>query len=341
MHPPANPGPVPDGGHRPTRSDVAHLAGVSAAVVSYVVNDGPRPVSAQTRQKVLAAISALDYHPNAAARALRMRRSGVIGLVVPDVSNTYFGTLAHEITACAADHGLAIFLGDSNQDRFREAAQVRSLIDRGVDGLIIASVDTSLPPSDSGDTPTVYLDRLPQHGQKAILVDSFGGATAAVNHLSGHGRAAIGHIAGPQGALGADERVNGWRHALQEIGALAGLQHLARAPFTRQGGLHAGIEMLTDPSRRPDALFVSSDVQALGVLHAARLLSVRVPDDLAVISFDGTEEAIYSDPPLTAIEQPVSEIAESAIRTILSGHAATTRPISPHLTIRVSCGCPG
>jgi LacI family transcriptional regulator len=306
--------------HPPTRSDVARHAGVSTAVVSYVVNNGPRPVAPATRQRVLDSMSALGYRPNAVARALRLRRATAIGLVLPDVSNTYFGALARELSDRAFTAGYALLLGDSNNDPDRERAQIESLVSHQVDGLIVLSLAPGST-AELRETPTVYLDQRSRPGQASIVIDNTGGARAAVEHLAGHGRRRIAHLGGLAGSPGADDR--------------------AQADYSREGGHAAARDLL---SRRPraDAVFVASDVQALGLLLAARELGIAVPDDLAVVSFDGTEDAVFSDPPLTAIEQPLARIADAALSTVLGQvHPDGRQEIPVDLVIRRSCGCHG
>lgn len=323
----------------PTRTDVARAAGVSTAVVSYVVNNGPRPVAEATRQRVLDAMRDLGYRPNAVARALKLRSSQAVGLVVPDVSNTYYGALARELSMQAFGAGYALLLGDANNDIEREQAQIESLISHQIDGLIVVSLDPNSQVDVMG-TPTVYLDRRSNPGQHSLLVDDHGGAHLAVRHLLEHGHRRIAILGGPVGAPGADERLRGWHDALEEAGLEPDAGLMERADFSRPAGHAAALRLLGgDP--RPDAVFVSSDVQALGLLTAARSLGIQVPTDLAVISFDGTSDAVYSDPPLTSIEQPVARIAAAALDSVLGGGEAAVEPtlIPVYLVIRDSCGC--
>jgi LacI family transcriptional regulator, galactose operon repressor len=325
-------------GRSVTRSDVARRAGVSTAVVSYVVNNGPRPVAAATRMRVLAAMSELGYRPNATARALRLRRASAVGLVVPDISNIYFGSLAGVLSSRAFDAGLALLLGDSENSLARESAQIESLVGRQVDGLIIISLDPGSS-ADTGGIPTVYLDMRTQADQSVIAIDNYGGARLAVEHLEAHGRTRIAHIGGPIGGPGADERHRGWRDAVLACGLELDESLVRRREFSRLGGFEAGGELLRLPDP-PDAVFVSSDVQALGLLSAAHRLGVTVPRAVAVISFDGTEDAVFSDPPLTAIEQPVEEIAAAALNAVLDQHDEPVRTyVRVTLTARESCGC--
>jgi LacI family transcriptional regulator len=326
--------------HPPTRSDVARHAGVSTAVVSYVVNNGPRPVAPATRQRVLDSMSALGYRPNAVARALRLRRATAIGLVLPDVSNTYFGALARELSDRAFTAGYALLLGDSNNDPDRERAQIESLVSHQVDGLIVLSLAPGST-AELRETPTVYLDQRSRPGQASIVIDNTGGARAAVEHLAGHGRRRIAHLGGLAGSPGADDRAQGWREAADSSGLESGPDLLVQADYSREGGHAAARDLL---SRRPraDAVFVASDVQALGLLLAARELGIAVPEDLAVVSFDGTEDAVFSDPPLTAIEQPLARIADAALSTVLGqAHPDGRQEIPVDLVIRRSCGCHG
>lgn len=320
-----------------TRTDVARRAGVSAAVVSYVVNNGPRPVAEATRQRVVDAMNELGYRPNAVARALKLRRAQAVGVVVPDVSNPFFGALARELSNQAFTAGYALMLGDADNDLERERAQIESLVSHQIDGLII----TSLEPGSAADvrgTRAVYLDQRAQPGQTSIIIDNAGGAELAVQHLIAHGRTRIAHIGGLEGLPGADARVRGWRDACA-AGGLSTADLLVRSDFTRAGGREAGRDLLArDP--RPDAVFVASDVQALGLLAAARETHVRVPEDLAIISFDGTDDAVFSEPPLTSIEQPIAALASAALAAVLTPEAAGSATIPVSLVVRESCGCP-
>ncbi|WP_158564037.1 LacI family DNA-binding transcriptional regulator [Jiangella anatolica] len=323
----------------PTRTDVARLAGVSTAVVSYVTNDGPRPVAAATREKVLAAMRELDYRPNAVARALRLQRAQAVGLVVPDVSNTYFGALARELSNQAFTAGYALLLGDSDDDPDREQAQIESLVSHQIDGLIIVSLAPDSVAEVNG-TPTVYLNQRSQPGQLSLIVDNEGGARLAVAHLAGHGLRRIAHLGGREGAPGADERRAGWAAELAATGLEAEPALIVQAEYSRIAGHEAAVELLTR-TPRPDAVFVASDVQALGLLAAARELGISVPHDLAVVSFDGTDDAVFSDPPLTAVEQPIPAIAEAALQAVLGQATPAAAGLVPvRLVVRASCGCP-
>jgi LacI family transcriptional regulator len=257
---------------------------------------------------------------------------------VPDVSNPYFGAMARELSDRAFRAGYALLLGDSNNDPERERAQVESLVSRQVDGLIVLSLERGSA-AELGSTRTVYLDERSRPGQASIVIDNAGGARAAVEHLVGHGRRRIAHLGGLTGAPGSDDRARGWRDAIAAAGLESGADLVVQADYSREGGRTAARALL---SRQPraDAVFVASDVQALGLLRAARELGISVPQDLAVVSFDGTDDAVFSDPPLTAIEQPLPRIADAALRTVLGEAPPLGRQeIAVDLVIRRSCGC--
>jgi LacI family transcriptional regulator len=327
-----------------TRTDVARHAGVSAAVVSYVLNDGPRPVAAGTRERVLAAIKELGYRPNGVARALKLRRTHTLGLVVPDNSNPYFAELAKAIEDVAFARGYSLLLGNSSDDATREFEQIRAFLDRQVDALMLISVraDPDLSVLKRSGTPAVLIDRASATVTvPTVSVDNAAGASAATRHLIEHGHRRIGCITGPGHLPAVRDRLTGYTRALDDHGIHRAHELVHSAPFTRTGGLAAARVLLT-LTAPPTALFVASDLQAVGALRAAVELGLKVPRDLAVVSFDGTQESLYADPSLTAIRQPVEQIARRAIDQLLPGDDAGEphTVLSAELVVRESCGCP-
>lgn len=326
-----------------TRADVAARAGVSPAVVSYVLNGGPRPVSDGTRDRVRQAVAELGYRPNHAARSLRLRRTATLGLLVPDNINPFFAELAKAVEDEAFGRGYAILLGNSSDDRHREDAYLRTFLDRQVDGLLVVNVTNAahLDPVLESGTPLVLLDRPPRHTRlPSVAVDNVGAAAAATRHLIEHGHERIACITGPRGLRASAERRNGWAAALRRAGRAVDPTLEIAAPFSRAGGFDATLALL-DAHPAPTALFVASDLQAVATLHAARSRGVRVPDDLAVVSLDGTLESSYSQPPMTTIRQPTERIARRGLDLLLAPDAAADQhTVVPYdLVVRRSCGC--
>jgi len=328
------------------RTDVARLAGTSPAVVSYVLNGGPRPVSARTRAKVLAAIEQLGYRPNSIARSLRMSRTMTLGLVIPDNANPFFAELARAIEEEAFAHGFTLLMGNAAESDERQTTYVRTFLARQVDGLFIVPAHGHagfLPEVERSGTPWVSLDRqVPGATAPSVLVDNHGGAREATNHLLAHGRRRIACVAGPRDVMPATDRVSGWRDALTEAGIARAEMSVVHTEFGRRAGYRAARELLAQ-AKRPDAIFVASDEQAVGVLRAVSEAGLRCPDDVAVASFDGIPGAAYSTPALTTMGQPFAALGRAALAHLLAQQAGTTAPtevLPVTLVRRGSCGCP-
>jgi LacI family transcriptional regulator len=329
------------------RADVAKLAGTSPAVVSYVLNDGPRTVAADTRARVLAAVEALGYRPNAVARSLRMNKTMTLGLVVPDTANPFFAELARAIEEAAFEHGYTLLIGNAAEDDGRQTAYVRTFIQRQCDGLFLLPAHG--PASCVADltragTPWVVLDRhMPDAPDVPVItVDNRGGAETVTAHLLEHGHRRIACVAGPEDVQAATDRVSGWRDALAAAGVPESEAPLRHGPFGRRAGYDAARQLLADDS--VDAVFAASDEQALGVLRAISELGLRCPDDIAVASFDGIAAGGYSAPALTTMAQPFGDLGTAAVDTLLDRIAspeipAQTRTLPVHLQTRGSCGC--
>lgn len=327
------------------RSDVARLAGTSPAVVSYVLNGGPRGVAAATRARVLAAVEELGYRPNGVARSLRMKKTMTLALVVPDTSNPFFAELSRAVEEAAFEHGYTLLIGNAAEDDARQTAYVHTFLQRQVDGLFLVPAHgpaSCVSEIERTQTPWVVLDRqmADTTTTPAVLVDNRGGAMAATKHLLEHGYRRIACIAGPEDVMPATDRVAGWRDALAEAGVpAAAVKHV---PFGRRSGYLAARQLLADDP--VEAVFAASDEQALGVLRAATELGLRCPDDVAIASFDGIAASAYSTPALTTMTQPFRELGRVAMARLLAHMAgadteAGSSVLPVELAVRGSCGC--
>jgi LacI family transcriptional regulator len=326
---------------RVTMGDVARHAGVSSAVVSYVVNSGPRPVAASTRERVMAAVRELGYQPNAAARTLKLGSSNTIGVSIPNNTNPYFAELSHLIEIAAEARGYDTFLANADEDEDRERRHIQKLLSRRIDGLLLASAVTS--PDVTGvvesGTPIVLFDRNESFpGIDTVGVDYRRSSRAVVHHLIGHGHDRIAIVVGDESLSTTRAREQGWHDALDDAGLHAG--PVVRGAYSREGGYAAG-RRLVDDGPVPSAIFASSDMQAIGVLRALREAGLDVPRDVAVVSFDGTVEVEYTWPQLTAVRQPVEQMAEAAVSLLLSEEPRTGEfhAFDAELVVRSSCGC--
>ena len=323
----------------PTRADVARYAGVSTAVVSYVVNDGPRRVAPETAARVRAAIEILRYRPNVNARALKKGSTDMIGLVLPDITNPFFAEYARALEVAATAHGYVLVVANSDADEAYEGRIVSDLSNRHVDGLVIRSV---LPPSGFRamtlpGRPIVLIDcSTPIPGYVAVGADAREGARVLVDHLiSVHGHQSIPLITGDESSTAPREQ--GWGDAFQAHGLPPG--PILRTTFTLAGGYEAARRLLSWPTR-PTAIFGASDQLCTGALKAIREARLRCPEDIAVVSYDGTTESEYCSPPLTVARQPIQAMAEAAISAVLNIASAAAFELFPtELIIRESCGC--
>lgn len=329
--------------------DVAALAGVSTRTVSNVVS-GAGPVAEETRARVQAALDELGYRPNVAARNLRAGRTGLIGLAIPELHSPYFGELAGLIVEAAQQRSWTVVIDQTFGDREAERRLLEGTGGRLVDGLIISP--WSLGPEEltgrSREVPVVLLGEQQAHGlADRVAVDNVLAADEATTHLLRTGRrriAAIGvqpHLRNETARL----RLAGYRQALRR----AGLQPdpALEQPVTtlhREDGAEA-MTALLEADKRPDAVFAFSDELALGALHVAIERGVRVPQDLAVVGFDGIEDGRYANPPLTTVVPDKPQIAERVLQCLadrIYSPASTVPPLDiviPHqLEKRASSG---
>lgn len=330
---------------RATRDDVARLARTSTAVVSYVINDGPRHVSEERRERVLKAMAELDYYPNALAQKLGATQTRTLGMIVPNISNAYFSELALAVEDKAVGTGRLLFLGNSNEDTVREGDYLDSFIRQRVDGILIIGVAQSvtIERARRAGVAVVVVDRvLAESEVTTVCIDHRGAAIEATRHLLEHGHRTIACVTGPGDQSVAAERRLGWEQALRAAAIDPDAQPLARTPFSMAGGREA-FRLLAGRlgPERASAAFVGSDDQARGFIAAAHDAGFRVPESVAIVSIDGTREGAQGSPSLTAVRQPFREIADLAITALLDpdtvhGHVH----VDSQLTIGRSCGCP-
>lgn len=317
-----------------TRDDVARLAGVSTAVVSYVVNNGPRPVAPATRERVLEAIEKLGYRPNTVARSLITGRSGLIGLIVPDVENPYFASLARSVESAVTERGLRMVLAQSTSETLGDL--VDSMAGHLVDGIITAT----LPPADLLArsalirVPLVKVGvALPTDPIPAVWPDFEQGTRDAVRHLiEVHGHRTIALVTGGDAR---ESREAGWREVMAEHGLAT--DAVVRIPWSAEGG-HDAAFVLRDRFPHVTAAFVASDQQATGLLAGLHRIGWEVPGRLALASFDGSLGARFTIPPLTTAAVPLADMARDAVEDLL-GAEPENRSYSATLVVRESCGC--
>ncbi|HEX6197205.1 MAG TPA: LacI family DNA-binding transcriptional regulator [Jiangellaceae bacterium] len=306
---------------RPTLEQVATRAGVSRATVSRVVN-GADTVAADLREKVSRAIAELGYVPNLAARSLVTQRTDSVALILPEAptrvfsDDQFFPAVIRGVSQELEEANLQLVLMLVGSDAGRQRAE-RYTTGGHVDGVLFASMHGTWPLPDrlaELGVPVVSNGRpLGQSRVPYVDVDQAGGVRAAVEHLINGGRRRIATIAGPQDMVAGVDRLNGYRDAL---GGTNRRSIVAIGDFTRESGATAMRQLLEDDPGL-DAVFVASDLMAHGALRALRDAGRRVPDDVAVVGFDDIELARFTDPPLTTVRQPITELGQTIARQLV------------------------
>jgi len=310
-----------------TIHDVAERAGVSVATVSRVLN-AQGVVREETTQRVLAAAEALAYVPNVAARALSIRRSQTIGIVLPDVHGEFFSEVIRGIDV-AARHAHYHILVSGSHSNAGEVLEVLAAMRGRVDGLVVMAPDVARPSlhnSLPSDLPLVLLNST-DGGRDAITVDNYGGARSMVRYLAELGHERIAFIKGPPQNADARERLRGFRQALRSAGTAAPQPLELAGDFTEESGSRAVREILgMRESQRPTAIFAANDSMAVGALAALAEGGIAVPDEMSVAGFDDIPIARYVTPPLTTIRVDIADLGRRAFGLLLT---AIERPAGP------------
>ena len=326
--------------------DVAAKAGVSVRTVSNVVS-GSAPVAPATRERVQQVLDELQYRPNLAARQLRGGRTGVIGLVIPELTSAYFAELAGLFVEAALERSWTVLIDQSGGTAEGEQRLLDGTGGRVLDGLVVSP--WALPAEElsrhAGRRPLVVLgERDPAGVADHVTVDNVAAAHAVTSHLIGLGRRRIAAVGlQPHLANGtAVQRLLGHRRALADAGLdPQDALEIAVPALHRAEGARA-MDALLDAPEPPDAVFCFSDGLALGALRAAHRRGCRVPDDVAVAGFDDVEDGRYATPSLTTVAPDKQQIAARALQCLADrvegrSTAAAHRIVVPHrLVVRES-----
>ncbi len=320
---------------------------MSVSTVSHVLN-GTRRVAPATARAVRDVVAQTGYSPNAVAQALKTSRTRSVGIAVSVAANPYFGDIVGAIEQECARLGLMVFLSDTHDDPRIEFDVVQALVQRRVDGLILApSADPerrALRYLGEARTPCVLVDRTPDAGFDQVGVDNAEAMRALVRGVGAKGHRRIGYIGGSPGFETTLERVDGYLAALADLGlpydpTLVDFGHVA-VPSAAA----AARRLLTAPDR-PTALASGNNLTTIGAMSAVRALGLRVPADLSLVGFDDFEWADLFEPRLTLIAQPVAEIGRRAAHLLMERIAAPegarrTLRLKTSLIERDSCGAP-
>ena len=320
---------------RVTILDVARLAEVSATTVSHVLS-GKRLVAAATRDRVERAVEELGYRPNHVARNLRTRRSHMIALVVPDITNPFYSVLTRGLADAVQDREYGTYICNTDGRTDRERTFIDDVMDRGVDGVVISWVDDdaerAAAPVRYG-TPVVCLGEGIDHPQvDRVQAGDAAGSCAATLLLVEHAARRVAMIQGPPPS-GAS-RIEGHVRALEQAGRTYDPHYTVPGDWTRPSGYRAMRELMRkDP--RPDAVFCANDLMAIGALDCIHELGLSVPADVALVGFDDIDAAALVSPALTTVRNPSYETGHSAGQLLLSRMRGEYT--GPRRTVELSC----
>lgn len=330
-----------------TLKDVADLAGVSTATVSYVLNHS-KSISEEVKRNVYSAMKALNYRPNTLAKSLRMKESKLIGLMISDIANTFFSSIVRGIEDELSESGYSVLLCNTDSNVEKEENYLDVLLGRRVDGLIVSAAGQTgeyFEALQSIGVPIVFLNRCPDFCKSDIVVtDNIAGAYAATEHLIEHGYKNISIIAGPQSISTGRERFVGFKRAMESKGRPMEKDLIKQGLFDEESGYKLMKEIM-EQTNRPDAVFICNNSMTLGAYKYIKEVNITIPDQVAIVGFDDPEWATIVDPPLTAVEQPAYEQGKDAAKLIvekLKGEATSKQQIialNPSLKVRGSCGC--
>lgn len=327
--------------------DVANHAGVAVGTVSNVLNY-PERVASKTLNRVQASIAELGFVRNDVARQLRAGHSRTIGLVVLDIGNPFFSSIARAAEDAAAEGGNAVVLGNSGHNAQRELHYIELFEEQRVQGVLISPVAENskrLAALTARGTKVVLVDSPSSEGEfSSVSVDDVSGGYLATKHLLDIGRRRIAFVAGPQQFHQVTDRLAGAMRAVAEVPG-ATLEVLQASDLTVLAGRGLGDSLVErERSLLPDGLFCSNDLLALGVMQSLTMLhTLRIPQDVALVGYDDIDFAASAVVPLTSVRQPTTLIGRTAIELLteqLESPDAGPRSVvfKPELVVRASTG---
>jgi LacI family transcriptional regulator len=312
--------------------------------VSRTINGHPY-VTEETAKKVRAAIRRLSYRPNHAARVLTGQLSRSIGLIVPDIADTFFSVVSHAVQETARESGYLVWLAASDEDPTIEAAQVEMMTHHPVDGILLVPADSRngyLKTLASGTTPIVTIDRpIEIATTDSVGVENRRGARLAVEHLIQHGYKKITCIAANSHLLTIKERIAGYKESMRRAKLPCPKELRVSSPSSAKSALSE----LFGSRNRPDALFTTNNSSTILVIETLQQLDIEMGKDVALVGFDDVAFFTLITPPVTAVRQPAAELGNIAARLLLQRingefKASSIRTVLPvSLAIRESCGC--
>lgn len=319
-----------------TIGEIAEICHVSKATVSRVINNNPRGVGEETRQRVLETIRELNYRPNALARSVATACSGMVGLIVPDVSNFFYPKVIRGVMDYMDTKGYSVIVGNSDYNPEQEAKQLLNLIDKRVDGIILCSGVSNkkfLKEFRKYHVPIGLMGRTFDMALSDVSIsgDNVKGAFKAADYLIRAGYRKIAFVEGSFATSGGKQRLEGYRQAMEAAGIPVNPAILMEGDYTIEYGREAAKEIL-QKRNQVEAIMTGSDLVAIGIVAQLQQSGLRIPEDIEIIGYDNIELASVFQPHLSTVSKPhydmVQHISKQLIR-IIEGERVSL----PHMTV--------
>lgn len=328
-----------------TIKDIAKQAKVSIATVSKIINNKDEGFSNETKNRVKKIMRELDYHPSSIARGLVTKKTNVIGLILPDITNPFFPDVVRGVEDTANLHGYNLVLCNTDDDEKKEKTYFRILRDKYVDGVIYTNAaairDKNIQILIDGEIPFVLMDRYIENKLiPYIHTDNERGMYEVVDYLVKSGHRKISFISGPVGDIVAEHRVNGYRRALFEAGIEYDDSLVRCGNYKVSGGISC-MESLLDSGVDFSAVACANDMMAIGALDVLKGRCIRVPEDISITGYDDIFLSQITTPKLTTISQPkyeLGKISAEMLFKLINGEEISSSEIklTPHLVVRES-----
>ena len=338
---------------KPSLADIAKALGVSKTLVSMVLNGkgNDNGINEETQKRVWAKAKELDYKPNMMARSLRMGRSNTIGLIVADISNSFYARMCRAVEDAASKADYHVLFGSSDENAVKEKNLIQMLRDRQVDGLIISTTlsnNDDIKALQAANFPLVLIDRyVPNQDTPFVTSDNYGGSVLVVDHLVSQGAKRIGQLTiSPSHLTSITERTRGYKDALAKNGIAYDQDLVREIPYDNiRASIGKIVPMLINPPYSVDSLFVVNNNLAVATLECIKDMGLSIPDNVRVVCFDDIDLFKFVNPPVTAIAQPIAAMGEKAVEILLHkiehrDNANMTDKVflETELVVRQSCG---
>jgi len=304
---------------RLTIEDIANIANVSKATISYVINEKPG-VSKEVRQKVKKIIEEYNYVPNSAARGLAGEKTHFIGLVIPDISDIFYANIIRGVEKTSNKLGFFLNLLTTHAQAEREQQVIKLFNKSMVDGLIVMAYylkDKYIDILTESGIPFVFID-YPRKNEEiySVLVDNESGAFEATEYLISLGHKKIAFLEGPQAAWDSKARFEGYVKALNKHVIEFNQNLVENGNFTKEEGYLATKRLLAK-NEKFTAIFSANDQMAIGAIRALKEAGLKVPDDISIVGFDNIEASSIIEPPLTTVNQPIYEMGKKSVEVLV------------------------